>query len=269
MTLRAPDTASDHRSAYVRQAVDLALKKTVASHGPYQIKITPPMNKRRALLVAGQQTYPNLVVTTAPAAGRGAGLAPVLFPIYMGSNGYRVCFVNAERQAAVRQISDLGALAQLEHVQGKGWPDVGVLRANGQRVTEVVSYSAMFHLVALGRADLFCRSVMEASHEAAAHANVKGLALDDSFLLRYTLPQYLYTHPDNRVAMERVALGLRLAFADGSLLALLHRHVRPSLQGLGLARRRVFTLKSPEDSPEMDDRPFQLDLLQLQPLPRP
>jgi len=129
----------------------------------------------------------------------------------------------------------------------------------------VVSYSAMFHLVALGRADLFCRSVMEASHEAAAHAHLKGLALDDSFLLRYALPQYLYTHPDNRLAMERLALGLRLAFEDGSLQALLHRHVQPSLQGLGLASRRVFTLKSPEGTPEMDDRPFQIDLLPRKP----
>lgn len=265
--MRAPDAASDQRSTYVRQAVELALKKTVATHGPYQLRITPPMNKRRALLEAAQRSYPNFIITTAPAAGRGAGLAPVLFPLYMGTNGYRVCFVNAARKAAVRQVTDLAALGQLEHVQGKGWPDVGVLRANGQRVTEVVSYSAMFKLVALGRADLFCRSVMEASHEAAAHAHLKDLALDDSFLLHYTLPAYLYTHPENREVRERLAQGLRLAFADGSLQALLHRHVKPSLQGLGLAGRRVFTLKSPDDSPEMDDRPFQMDLLQLQAKP--
>lgn len=73
-----------------------------------------------------------------------------------------------------------------------------ILRANGFAVAEVNTYEAMFELIQLGRADLFCRSVLEVGDEMRAHAGAKGLALDDSLLLAYQLPQYLYTHPATR-----------------------------------------------------------------------
>jgi hypothetical protein len=265
VTLRAPDTLADQRNAYVRDAVALALDKTLSSHGPYQLQESPPMNKRRALLDAGQQAYPNFLLMAAPAAGRGAGLAPVLFPLHMGINGYRVCFVHAAQQQAVRRADSVAALAAFHHVQGKGWADADLLRANGFHVTEIGTYEAMFQMVALGRADLFCRSVMEIGPEIAAHAHLRGLALDDSFVLSYPLPQYLYTHPGNRELIERLTLGLHRAHADGSLPALLRRYLLPSLQDVKLAGRRVFMLASPDSLVEMDDRPFQLDLMRLKP----
>ena len=92
-----------------------------------------------------------------------------------------------------------------------------------------VTGPALFELVAVGRADLFCRSVQEIGQELQAHAGVKGLALDDSLLLSYDLPQYLYTHAGNQVAIERISRGLRLAFADGSLQALMRSYLQPSL----------------------------------------
>jgi len=262
ITLRAPDAESDLRNAYVRDAVKLALDKTLASDGPYQLQSSLPMNKRRALLEASRRTPPNFLVVTGPDAGRAAGLVPILFPIHLGANRYRVCFVNEASRAAVRAADGLPAVARLRHVQGRDWPDVAVLRANGFNVAEVGTYEALFELVAVGRADLFCRSVQEIGQELQAHAGVKGLALDDSLLLSYDLPQYLYTHADNQVAIERISRGLRLAFADGSLQALMRRYLQPSLARLNLGRRRLYTLSTPEAAiVEMDDRPFQIDLL--------
>lgn len=139
-----------------------------------------------------------------------------------------------------------------------------ILRANGFAVAEVNTYEAMFELIQLGRADLFCRSVLEVGDEMRAHAGAKGLALDDSLLLAYQLPQYLYTHPGNQKAIERVARGLRKAFADGSLQALLRRHLQPAMAQLKLPRRRLFTLKAPVPAiVEMNDAPYRIDLLRL------
>lgn len=262
LTLRAPDSDTDLRNAYVRDAVQLALDKTIASDGGYRLQLSAPMNKRRALLEAAQQTAPNFLVVTGPDAGRAAGLVPVQFPIHLGVNRYRVCFVHAPRRALVREAGTLSTVARLRHVQGRGWADADILRANGFTVAEIASYEALFQMVALGRADLFCRSVLEVGEEARAHAGLKGLALDDSLLLLYDLPQYLYTHPGNQVAIERIGRGLRQAHADGSLQALLRQHLQPSLTQLNLPQRRLMTLEVPSPAiVEMNDRPFQLDLL--------
>lgn len=265
LTLRAPDSDTDLRNAYIRDAVQLALDKTRAGDGPYRLQLSAPMNKRRALLEAAQQAAPNFLVVTGPDAGRAAGLVPVLFPIHLGVNRYRVCFVHAPHRAVVREADTLSAVARLRHVQGRGWADADILRANGFTVAEVNSYEALFQMVALGRADLFCRSVLEVGQEVQAHLGLmgsKGLALDDSLLLAYDLPQYIYTHPGNHVAIERIARGLRLAYADGSLQALLRQHLQPSLALLNLAQRRLMTLNVPNPAvAEMNDRPFQMDVL--------
>jgi hypothetical protein len=262
VTLRAPDSDNDLRNHYARDAVQLALDKTLASDGPYRLQLSARMNKRRALVEAAARTAPNFLLVTGPDAGRAAGLAPVPFPIHLGANRYRVCFVHAPRQAAVRAARGRDAVARLRHVQGHDWPDVAVLRANGFNVTEVNVYESMFDLVAVGRADLFCRNVLEVGAELRAHQGMKGLALDDSLLLAYDLPQYLYTHPGNRQAIERVDRGLRLAFADGSLQALLRRHLQPWLPLLKLQRRRLIALTAPSGAVvEMNDKPFQIDLL--------
>lgn len=262
VTLRAPDSEADMRNAYVRDAVTLALDKTRATDGPYRLLTSATMNKRRALLEAAQRKVPNYLVVTSPEVGRAAGLAPLRFPIHLGANRYRVCFVHAPRQPVVRAADTLAAVAKLRHVQGRDWADVAVMRANGFTVAEVNTYEALFELVAVGRADLFCRSVLEMGHEVRAHAGLPGLAVEDSLLLSYDLPQYLYTHVDNHLAIERVERGLRLAFADGSLQALLRHYLQPSLARLDLPRRRLFTLEAPAPAHvEMDDRPFQIDLL--------
>lgn len=262
ITLRAPDGADDLRNQYARDAVELALDKTRASDGPYRLQVSAPMTKPRAMLEAAGRRQPNFLIVAGPQSGREAGLVPVRFPIHLGANRFRVCFVHAPRQAAVRAAGTRAEVARLRHVQGQGWPDVAVLRANGFRVSEVNAYASMFELVALGRADLFCRNVLEVGQEARVHAGMPGLALDDSLLLSYDLPQYLYTHPANTVAIDRIERGLRQAFADGSLQALLRRHLQPSLAMLKLQQRRLITLDTPRAAwVEMDDRPYQIDLL--------
>lgn len=262
LTLRAPDSDTDLRNAYVRDAVQLALDRTRATDGGYRLQVSAPMNKRRALLEAAQQAAPNFMVVTGPDAGRAAGLVPVPFPIHLGVNRYRVCFVHTGSRALVREASTLSAIARLRHVQGRGWADADILRANGFSVAEIATYEALFQMVAIGRADLFCRSVLEVGEEARAHAGLKGLALDDSLLLAYDLPQYLYTHPGNQLAIDRVSRGLRLAFADGALQMLMRLHLQPSLALLNLPQRRLMTLNVPTPSiVEMNDKPFQVDLL--------
>lgn len=264
LTLRAPESPSDQRQLYLNAAMQLALDKTVSSHGPYQLLNSPPMNKQRALISARQKTQPNLMILAGPAEAHAVGsLAPVRFPLMLGVTGYRVCFVSPQAQQAVAQTRTLDELRQqFSMVQGTGWADVAVLRANGFQVTESPSYDALFRMVAKGRADLFCRSVLEVQAEARAQAGLPGLVLDRTFALLYDLPHFLYTHRDNQVAIERLTEGLQRAYADGSLQALMRQHLQASLQLVELHKRRLYLLRTePPAGIAFEYRSYRLDPL--------
>ncbi|MFT7724330.1 MAG: hypothetical protein QM788_16095 [Roseateles sp.] len=262
VTLRQPESGTDPRQAYDHAVIRLALDKTLASHGPYRLELAPAMNIQRALVSAAQRRHPNFLVVTGPDPARtAAGLVPVRFPLHLGAVGYRVCFVSPQARDAVAQARTLDALRRFRIVQGDGWADGAILRANGFRVEEVPSYEAMFRMVAQGRVDLFCRSVLEVRNEALAHADLPALTLDRSFALVYDLPQFFYTHQSNRQLVERLTAGLAAAHADGSLLALFRAHMRASLRYADLPSRRLFRLATPPvEGLDFDHRRYDLDL---------
>lgn len=245
VTLRAPDTAADRRRDYARDAILLALERTAATYGPYRVVDSGPMNKRRALLSAQHNEPANFVISAALSTTQGLGLAVVPFPVYLGINGYRVCFAPRERLAELSRVRTVADLARFRHVQGREWSDVEVLRANGQQVVEAPNYETMFEMVSLNRADLFCRSLHEIAAEAAAHAHLTELVIEPRLLLHYELPHYLHTHPSNQMLIERLTRGLERCYADGSLQALLRRHLKPAIDQLQLAKRLVLELKAP------------------------
>lgn len=263
LTLRSPESPTDKRQIYINAALRLALDKTLASHGPYKLLSSPPMNKQRALLSARQKTHPNLMIMTGASEAHETGLlAPVRFPLMLGATGYRVCFVSPQSQQAVAQASTLDELRnKFSILQGPGWSDVPVLRDNGFHVIEGAGYEALFRMVARGRADLFCRSVLEVQAEAKAQAQ-PGLLLDRSFALVYDMPQFIYTHRDNTAVIERLTLGLQQAHADGSLQALMRKHLLPSLQLVELSKRRIHHLRTaPPPDIDFEYRSYSLDLL--------
>ena len=253
VTLRAPDGAADPRNDFIGGIARLALERTRDSHGSYTLARSVPMNNLRALRAAEQNDPPNLLLPVAPDVGREAGLAAVPFPIHLGVHGYRVCFVNPARREQLRAVRTLADLRPFLHVQGKDWADVSVLRANGLKVVEVTSYPAMFQMVALGRVDLFCRSILEAGPELERHAGLSGLVLDESLLLAYDMPSFFHTHPSNTALIARMTEGLKRAYADGSLQALLRQRLLPYEPVLQLGRRRVIQLASPPGWPDASE----------------
>jgi hypothetical protein len=262
VTLRQPESDTDPRYAYDHALVRLALDKTVASHGPYEVQFAPPMTAQRALVSAEQRRYPGFLVGSVPRPERAAaGLVPVRFPVHLGTAGYRVCFVSPKAQAAVAKVRTLDELRRFTIAQGAGWSDGAILRANGFKVEEVTRYEAMFKMVAQSRFDLFCRSVLEVSKEVDSHADLPDLRLDRTFALVYDLPQFFYTHRDNHELVERLTQGLEAAYADGSLLALFRSHMQASIRFADLPRRRIFRLNAPPISGiDFDYKRYDMDL---------
>ena len=261
VTVRKPESDTDPRPAYDQAVIRLALDKTLASHGPYTLQFAPPMNAQRALVSAEQRRYPGFLIISVPRAERvAAGLVPIRVPMHLGMAGYRVCFVSPQAQAAVAQARTLDDLRRFTIAQGAGWTDGAILRANGFRVQEIVSYEAMFKMVAQGRFDLFCRSVLEVRKEVDAHPELD-LRLDTSFALVYDLPQLFYTHRDNRELIERLTQGMEQAHADGSLLALFRAHMQASIRFSDLPKRRLFRLKTPSIfDADFDFKRYDIDI---------
>ncbi|RZJ12452.1 MAG: hypothetical protein EOP39_03575 [Rubrivivax sp.] len=262
VTLRQPASVSDARLTYPHAFIVLALEKTVASHGPYTIQYSPRMNDQRARLSVEQSLYPGFLTVIVPRSDDNSDtLVPVRFPLHLGIAGYRVCFVSPKAQAAVAKVRTLDQLRRFTIAQGVGWMDVPILRANGFQVEEVTDYEAMFKMVAQSRFDLFCRSVVEVGMEAEAHRNLPGLLLDKTLALAYDLPQFFYTHRNNRELADRVTRGLEMAYADGSLLTLFRAHMSESLRFAEIPKRRVFRLSTPPPKGiNFNYRRYDLDL---------
>jgi hypothetical protein len=243
VSYRAPENDQDRRLDYPIALLRLALEKTVASHGAYRFELTPAMNKRRSILAATQQTYGNnfVMLSYEPSLTQ-QGLDYVRFPVHLGVIGYRVCFMAPGLRERLAQVRSLDELRRFSIGQGAGWQDVQLLRSHGFEVTEVASYESLFAMINKGRFDLLCRSANDVLGEVSSRPE---LELDRSFALVYPLPQFLYTHKSNSRARERIAAGLKLAYADGSLLKLFKQHYQASLDYAGLNKRRIFRLANP------------------------
>jgi len=245
-SIRAPESTSDQRYEYDHAVIELALEKTKGTHGPYEIKVTPPMNYPRAVASAQTNKYPNFFIKHTYEKSLGEGnLSYVLFPVDLGIVGYRVCFLSETIKEKVETASDLKQIRTFSHGQGKGWSDVAILRHHGMRVVEVAIYENLFGMVARNRFDLFCRGVNELLNEYESHKHIEGLAYDSSMSIAYPLPRFFYTHKGNIKAIKRVKAGLVAAYNDGSLIRLWLDHYKPSIDFAHLNERHIYRIENP------------------------
>lgn len=261
VTLTAPESSNDPRTAYNVQLVQLALEKTRARSGDFEIRISPPMNTARAIEEARVGSLPNLIVmTTFENRLLDDGLDYARFPVDFGATGYRICFVSPDARDAVSRATSLDALRKFTVGQGRGWADVGILRHNGFKVDEVGGYEALFGMVASSRFDLFCRGINELEPELKAHAHIRNLDYDRSFALAYVLPRFFFSSKKNAYILRRISEGLQAAWLDGSARKLWLAQYRDALNFAQLGTRRIFALETPGiDRIDFDYRKYYFD----------
>jgi len=261
VTLTAPESSNDPRTAYNVQLVQLALEKTRARSGDFEIRISPPMNTARAIEEARVGSLPNLIVmTTFENHLLDDGLDYARFPVDFGVTGYRICFVSPDARDPVSRATGLDALRKFTVGQGRGWADVGILRYNGFKVDEVGRYEALFGMVASSRFDLFCRGINELEPELKAHAHIRNLDYDRSFALAYVLPRFFFSSKKNVKILRRISEGLQAAWLDGSARRLWLAQYRDALNFAQLGTRRIFALETPGiDRIDFDYRKYYFD----------
>lgn len=244
---RSPFTVGDKHHIYSTELLNLALEKTRKEYGDFKLQPIPPRNYTRALKAAVDDEYPNLLIETSyeQALTHHAKLDFINFPIDLGILGYRVCFINPKLKASNKKIETLDHLRQYNFAHGVGWADTTIFRHNGLKVQEVDNYDGIFLMVIGGRVDFFCRGANEILGEIEQFSNLKELTFDEQFLLVYPLPRFFYLNARNKLAKERIELGLRRAYADGSLQELWKIHFLPSLDVVNLSHRNVIYLENP------------------------
>lgn len=244
---RSPYEPGDKHHIYSTELLRLALEKTRKEYGGFTMQPIPPRNYARALKAAVDEAYPNLIIETSyeQTLTHHAKLDFINFPMDLGVLGYRACFINPKLKASGKKIESLEDLRQYTFAHGVGWADTIIFRHNGLRVQEIDNYDGMFLMVIGGRVDFFCRGVNEILGEMEQFSHLKELTIDEQFLLIYPLPRFFYLNIKNKLAKERIELGLRRAYADGSLQALWKSNFQPSLTMVNLAKRKIIRLENP------------------------
>ena len=245
-TYRAPESDHDTRYEYDRSLLELALQKTEAKYGPFQLlPSNSGLNEKRAFLEAKKGAYENFFFKQSVNPEHLESLIHIPFPLDRGIVGYRVAFVSETTQQKLTQVKTLEELKQFTVLQGLGWVDVDILRQQGFDVILSSYYDPMFKMVARDRAHLFLRGINEVLDEWQAHKHIKHLVLDDNVVIQYPLPRFFFTTKSNTEALNRVQEGILIAYHDGSLIDLWKEKYQASIDFSKLKNRRFFALENP------------------------
>ncbi len=244
---RSPYAPGDTHHEYSTALLRLALEKTRADFGDFRLNPMPPRNYARALKALVDDTYPNLVIETSyeQALSSNADLAFINFPVDLGVLGYRVCFISPKLKASGIEIKSLKDLLPYTFAHGVGWADTLIFRHNGLKVREIDNYDGLFLMVMGGRVDFFCRGVNEVLGEAQQFSHLDNLTVDDQFMLVYPLPRFFYFNAKSKPAKERIEIGLKRAYGDGSLQSLWKSHYQASLDFVSLKGRTIIRIQNP------------------------
>lgn len=243
-------TATDSNSYhdYYNAAINLALEKTREEYGDYRTQgVINTGHTLRSLSDAVSDAYPNLLIEVGydeKLTANGA-LTYIDIPIDGGIVGYRVCFVNPAIKDEITRVNSLNDLSKYTIIQGIGWVDTDIMRANGLKVKEISNYMGMFKMVAAGHADLFCRGANQLQAEYEEYKSISSLTYDESFALVYPLPRFFYLNSKNTLLKERMTKGLKIAFKDGSLRKLWNKSYQSNIDFSQLKNRKIWYLHNP------------------------
>jgi hypothetical protein len=180
-----------------------------------------------------------------------AKLAAVPLPIDRGLLGYRLLLIDGGRQAEFSRVRGLRRLRGLTALQGKGWPDVDILRHAGVTVW-TGTYEKLFAMTLARRGDFFPRGILEAYGEQAKFSPANpGLEVETSLLLRYRFTSMFHVAKSNRALYDDLYAGFVKAFDDGSYDRLFRQDpgIQSALEKADIRHRRIIEIDNPYLSP--------------------
>jgi hypothetical protein len=247
ITYRNSESANDARFNYEIQLLELALTKTLDTHGDFRLEPSPTMNWARTFKSAETNGFENLFFLSSYRAEYNASMLYIPIPLQRGVVGYRVFITTPKGQVKLKNIESMEQFKRLKIVQGTGWQDVNILRRNGFRTTTLSNYDSLFQFISHNRADIFPRGVSEYEFELSSkNKDLPNLLLDEKYAFYYPFPRFFYTHKDNTLAYQRIHEGLKRAWKDGSFIALWKKYHQDTIDKANLSQRTIIELDNPE-----------------------
>lgn len=238
--------AEDIRASYYLDLLELALEKTRAEYGGYELVPTDVfIPQTRAVLLLSQGKGIDLLWTMT-SADREELVRPIRIPLMKGLLGVRVAVIRREDQKKFAQLREVHDWLELKGIQGHDWPDTKILVSNGFNIIADTRYQNLFEVLEKGRIDYFPRGVLEAWAELQK-LGYQNLMVEPNWLITYRAPIYFFVHKHNERLAERVELGLRRALESGEFGLLLRNHPnhREAIQNLESAQRKIIRLPNP------------------------
>lgn len=249
VVLPPPRPGDQTRFHYLSTLLEMALERTVSTHGPYEVVRGAELSQGRQILYLreGKSDVISLVaVGTTLEYER--DLTPIRFPLFRGLLGHRVCLIDQAMQPRFSAIRTLEQLKRISIGQQRHWADVPILRASGFSVVLAPRYELLFKMLLAGRFDCFSRGITEAYAEHAERTHrTPSLSVETSLMLIYPQVELFFTKPNDTELAPRLTIGLEKTLEDGSFHALFTSHpaVKPALDHLRATRRRVFRIDNP------------------------
>lgn len=265
-TYVAKATMEDPRTSYEKSVLELALKKTKAEYGDFElIPSDSGVTKARLQIQMKQGRYDNYFFKMSITDKILADYNVINFPIDLGLVGYRIAFIHQSNLQNLIKVTKLDELKDLTIIQGIGWLDSDILHANGLTVSNVTNKTSMFKMVALNRADLYFRGLNEIKNEILYNKPIyPEVEIEPYILLHYPLPRFFVTSKENVHNAKRVELGLKRAYEDGSLIKLWESVYLEDIQFINLNKRHIIELENPFINtldPSYKKYNYKLDLL--------
>jgi len=246
------------RGSYYIELLDLALEKTVDSHGEYELGPADGTYTQREGLIAMRKGKGIDIMHTMTSNPREMVFRPIRVPLSKGLLGYRLLMVKeGDADILLGKATEEGAKT-LTYTQGADWPDTEILRKNGFEVVTEKDYPKVVELFRTDRIDAFPRSVIEIWDEVE---NFEEFEVEKNIVLQYPAPIYYFVNKRDKELAERIKQGLDRAIADGSFDKLFNKHYDGVLEKSNLQNRNIIKLDNPllpEDTP-MNESKYWFD----------
>jgi hypothetical protein len=232
--------------AYNLTLLRLALEKSAPAYGAFELVVdkNTELTQQDALryLSDKKELY---VVPTMTDAIRERIFIPVRVPLYKGLFGIRLMIGNEQTVAALEGSSSVDAVKAATFVQGAGWPDTQILKANGFSVVEMTDKNAMMSAVSSGKTQLYPRSIAEIWSElqTTEHKNLRVL---NTVYLYYPAPIYFFVQKtaEGKVLAAQLEAGLMQAVKDGSFDQIFDQHMGPMIKKAQLSGKTMLRLNN-------------------------
>ena len=239
-----PIEQSAQTSVYYSKLLQLALRKTEDTDGPFKIVEYPHLLTKARFEAELKREGIIDVIWSTNNKNMEAEFLPIRVSLLKDLNSYRIFLIRTEDQGKFNQIKKLDDLRKLRAGQGSHWTDTDILLANDLPVVTSPLFEPLFNMLIGKRFDYFPRGLDEIWNEEKFFSD-KGIRIEQRLMLNYPATKYFFVNKRDTALADRIERGLKIAIADGSFDNLFNSipGYKRGLEEIANKKRLVFKLE--------------------------